>query len=296
MFRIFTLIALLAVFGGEAYMSVKAFAAITGYLYVSYVVSGGMELGKLLSAIYLHRKWYVLRLPTRGFYMVVIFSLALVASAEVLGFLFQQHETSMVEAKISSIRLRELEEKERLIRGKINSTEETLEGLPKNYVTMRLEKRKEFRLEDAREQLLQIAEEKAGIRAKQAEGRESTAPILATADYFGVPRKAATKWFLLFWVCILEPVSIGLAIAVSSLFPPRSRKENGKKKSEKVNPRKIKYPNARRLAEVAEERGLTNIRVADIMGVRQEQVRRFLSGEEEVSDEKLRFFLRRVKG
>jgi len=83
---------------------------------------------KVLAVIYLHRNWQEVGRFARCFFITVIGALTIITSMEVLGFLIQRHASATRAG-------------DEILRGHIDVVDQTLAGLPADYVTKRLRER-----------------------------------------------------------------------------------------------------------------------------------------------------------
>ncbi len=214
--------ALLMVFGTSAYMSIYGLAAVfAGAGMVAVLMGAGMELGKLLTVIHLHRQWKGMRFFMRGFYMVVITALVMITSFEILGYLSQSHVQGTRDLSAARTALTALEHEEQLLVGSIETIDITLAGLPETFVTKRIREREAAGYGQMQARLVEIARERSGLEKQRIANRSYAAPIFAAAGIFGIDPSRAASIFILVLVMVLEPLSIGLAVATSSAWQPK---------------------------------------------------------------------------
>lgn len=225
--------ALLLVFGTSAYMSIYGLAAIfAGAGIVAVLMGAGMELGKLLTVIHLHRQWSGLRFFMRGFYMAVIVALVMITSFEILGYLSQSHVQGTRDLTLGRTALVALEHEEQLLTGSIETIDITLAGLPETFVTKRIRERQAAGYDQMQARLVEIAKERSDLEKQCITNRAYAAPIFAAAGIFGIDATRAASIFILVLVMVLEPLSIGLAVATSSAWEKKVEGERLKAEGE----------------------------------------------------------------
>lgn len=221
--------ALFLVFGTSAFMSIYGLAAMfvsAGFVVV--LMGLGMELGKIMAVIHLHRNWSALRWLAKGFYIVVIFALLMCTSAEILGYLTQHHVKGFSEIESNQSALVALNSEKKILTENIKIIDKTLAGLPSSYVTKQIKERQTAGYNEMKTRLVEITRERSNLKKMQIKNQAYSAPIFAAAKIFGIEATRAASMFILFLVLVLEPLSIGLAVAVSITWMPQhpDKKDN----------------------------------------------------------------------
>jgi hypothetical protein len=217
--KYFVTTSLLLVFGTSAYMSIYGLTAVfTGMTMVIVCMGLGMELGKILAVVHLHRNWRSVGWCVRFFFITVIGALTFITSMEVLGFLTQRHAGSTKALAAIDSKVSELAREAEILRGHIAVVDQTLAGLPAGYVTKRFREREAAGYDKMRDRLLEIAQETSGLKSSKIENAAYSAPIFAASRIFGLDPQKTISVFVLILVAVLEPLAIGLAVATSSLW------------------------------------------------------------------------------
>jgi hypothetical protein len=212
-------IALFLVFGTSAYMSIYGLTAVfTGMTVVVIGMGIGMELGKILAVVHLHRNWQAVGWCFRFFFVTLIGALTFITSMEVLGFLTQRHAGSTKALAAIDSKVSELEREAEILRGHIAVVDQTLAGLPAGYVTKRFREREAAGYGRMRDRLLEIMQETARLKASAIANAAYSAPIFAASRIFTLDPQKTISIFVLILVAVLEPLAIGLAVASSSLW------------------------------------------------------------------------------
>ncbi|MBW2365952.1 MAG: hypothetical protein JRF25_13110 [Deltaproteobacteria bacterium] len=231
--RILTTIALLFVFGTSAYMSISGLMAfLAGNQYVALCAGIGLELGKIICIIYLHRRWDDIRWLGRIGYIIVISSLVFMTSTEVLGFLSLSHSdnNSLIEYKAANDEYQSLEAEKNILIDQLKVIDDTLIGLPVTYVSRRFREREKAGYIEKQQRVLEITRRQTVLKQKRLP--TYSGPVFAAARIFKVQPERAAGMFIFFLVAIMEPLSIGLAVATSVVWLKpfkRGRINNGQK-------------------------------------------------------------------
>ncbi len=220
--------ALLCVWGTTAYMSVCGLAAIFGgQPAVAVALAIGLELGKLITVIHLHRAWRRLTVAARIFYTLVVTILVAVTAIDAGGYLVRSHQQDTAAVTIDRARLSGLGAEEQALRHRIAVVDGTLAQLPEGYVTRRIAERAAAGYDILQQRLAENLAAQNTLKVDLARAQTQAGPIAALAILCRADQGAALIAFVALLVSIMEPLSIGLAVAASMAWsaPPAMRME-----------------------------------------------------------------------
>ena len=264
-------IALLLVFSTSAYMSIYGLTAVfTGMAVVVICMGIGMETGKILAVVYLHRNWRVAGWIARIFFIVVISALTFITSMEVLGFLTQRHAGSTRAFMAVDAKITELNREAEILRSHIAVVNQTLAGLPAGYVTKRFREREAAGYDRMRDRLLEIVRETSELKASKIANAAYSAPIFAASRIFGLNPEKTISMFVLILVVVLEPLSIGLAVAASCVWQI-SGKTDYPAADTAQKTAKVAHPYTIEFRAIAERHNLKTKDIAEITGRKQSE-------------------------
>lgn len=224
-FKILLIISLLLTAGTSAYMSVWGLMQVfSQYATAVGAMGAGMELGKILTIIYLHRNWRSLVRTHKAYFSFVIFVLVLITSLEIFGFLSQSYFKTGQETSLISARQGFLQQERDLLREELGTLEKTLSGLPETYVSKRFKFRKDNDYAGKRRRLIEINQEINKLEGDNIRSRLAAGPIFAVARLLNLEDTRAIIIFIILLVGVVEPLSVGLTVAVSSQWAPKKEK------------------------------------------------------------------------
>jgi len=125
--------------------------------------------------------------------------------------------------------------------------------------------------------LRQIAAERADLAARQVAEQRAAGPVIATARIMGLDEARAITVFIIFLVCVLEPLAIGLAVAASAAWTAPGKPQRSGMKRMRTAGETAKAadapadPATGELAEICDQHGLTIEDLARITGRKQPQ-------------------------
>jgi len=221
MYRFLITISLLLVAGSSGYMSVYGLMAVFASSAKVVVCMGlGMEVGKILIVSYVYRQWRKLNGFQRTLYILIVSFLVFLTSMEVTGFLTQSHVSITRDLQISETTLSSLNKEAAILKEQISIIDNTLAGLPISHVSRRIKQREVSGYDEKQARLLEISKQKAQLEAQIVKDREFAGPIFAVARIMKINATDAIAIFILFLVLVLEPLSIGLTVAVNAAWMP----------------------------------------------------------------------------
>lgn len=222
-FKILLTISLLLTAGTSAVMSVyAAYQVFSNNLLPAFMVAG-MEIGKVLVIIYAHRNWKKLRFIAHSYYCVVIMVLVVLTSIAIFATLSQEYAKNSSKTSLISSGLNSLTAEHNLLLEDLKTLEKTLSGLPPAYVSKRFQFRKENDYEGKQKRLLQINSEIATEKDKEIKARLMGGPIFIVSRLLDMKDEVAIIIFICILVGVAEPLSVGLAVAVSSQWMPKPK-------------------------------------------------------------------------
>ena len=232
-YPILVTIALLCVWGTAAYMSVCGMVAVFGgHAVVTVFLASGMELAKLMLILHLHRAWRRMGPGARVFYIAVILALVAVTAIEATGFLIESHTRDTAPISVDRTILAGLTAETQALQRHIDTIDATLAHLPEGYVSRRLAEREAAGYDRMQAELSAKLSAMHKISVEIARAETQASPIVTIARITGADPSRTLIAFVLLLVCIIEPLSVGLAVAVSSAWICRRPKHAEKATAE----------------------------------------------------------------
>jgi len=219
MYQILVTISLIMVFGSSAFMSVSGLLSIfQGNPIVITAMGLGMEIGKILTISHLYRNWEKYVTQVRTWYMIIILVLTLLTAFEVMGFLSRCYQDTTQEQQIIISKINALNQEAFILESKINTIDQTLNGLPETYVSRRINERASSGYDKIKDRLVEIIKKKAELNTQIISDGQNDNPISGIAALFGVKDSHIISIFIPLLVLILEPLTIGLTVAANSAW------------------------------------------------------------------------------
>jgi hypothetical protein len=241
MFTALVGIVALIVAGCAAFFSVQGLATLYAARFVAVcVMAGGLELGKLVAASFLHRYWKSIGWLLKTYLTIAVVVLMGITSLGIFGFLTGAYQQSHVKVELTDVKQESLNSKKEFLTleiSQLNSRINTLNEARKNqeqrlpslsrksaapiYEDIKRSSEEisttRKRVEELTTQLFETSTE--SINQKVEGSKEVDIGTLKyVAKTFGVDMDTIVKWFTLAIVCVFDPLAVALVLAYNSLI------------------------------------------------------------------------------
>jgi hypothetical protein len=265
MFTALVGIVALIVAGCAAFFSVQGLATLYAARFVAVcVMAGGLEIGKLVAASFLHRYWKSINWLLKTYLTLAVIILMGITSLGIFGFLTGAYQQSHVKVELTDTKQEALTSKKDFLNLEIKQLNDRIVTL--NEARKAQEKRlpdlstkaakpiyedikrsseeitsTRNRIEQLTTELFQTSQE--SINEKMEGSKEVDIGTLKyVAKAFGVDMDTIVKWFTLGIVCVFDPLAVALILAYNSLLEKNKlTKEENSKKSALVNANDVEY-------------------------------------------------------
>jgi hypothetical protein len=262
MFTALVGIVALIVAGCAAFFSVQGLATLYAARYVAVcVMAGGLEIGKLVAASFLHRYWKSVSWLLKLYLTVAVVVLMGITSLGIFGFLTGAYQQSHVKVELTDVKQESLNSKKEFLKveidqlnARINTLNEARKAQEKRlpelsrksaapiYEDIRRSSEEitatRTRLDKLTTELFDASQE--SINQKIEGSKEVDIGTLKyVAKAFGVDMDTVVKWFTLAIVLVFDPLAVALILAYNSLIEKKElTKAEEPEESALVNPKK----------------------------------------------------------
>jgi hypothetical protein len=260
MFTALVGIVALIVAGCAAFFSVQGLATLYAARYIAVcVMAGGLEIGKLVAASFLHRYWKSIGWLLKTYLTIAVVVLMGITSLGIFGFLTGAYQQSHVKVELTDVKQESLNSKKEFLKVEINHLNDRIKTL--NEARKAQEKRlPELSRKSAApiyEDIRRSSEEITATRTRldklttelfdasqesinqKIEGSKEVdiGTLKYVAKAFGVDMDTIVKWFTLAIVLVFDPLAVALILAYNSLVEKKElTKAEKPKESAVVNP------------------------------------------------------------
>lgn len=192
----------------------------TGAVLAVWLMAGSLELAKFVIAAFLHQTWARLNFLYRTYLLIATISLSVLTSMGIFGFLSDayQESTAVMEAETQKLNSLKIEMQQNTT--EIARLNKSVDEIPANRVTKRMEARKEIEpfLKQLNENQVRINRDIAAAELKVLEVKNKVGPLIYIARAFQMDIDTIVKYLIMLIVCVFDPLAICLVIAVSEAF------------------------------------------------------------------------------
>ena len=208
------------------------------------VMAGGLELGKLVAASFLHRYWKTTSWLLKTYLTIAVVVLMAITSLGIFGFLTGAYQQSHTKVELTDVKQEALNSKKEFLNTEIGQLNERIKTL--NEARKSQEKRlpdmstksarpiyddikksgeeitaTRARVDKLTDELFQVSQD--SIEQKIEGSKEVDIGTLKyVAKAFGVDMDTIVKWFTLAIVLVFDPLAVALILAYNSLIERKS--------------------------------------------------------------------------
>lgn len=240
MFTFIIGITALFIAGCSAFFSVQGLATLySARFFAVCIMAGGLEVGKLVAASFLHRYWKSTAWIIKTYLTFAVIILMGITSLGIFGFLTSAFQESHSKVELNNVKKEALVSKTEFIQNEINSLNKRVETL--NEARLAQEKRlpnmssksakpvyediaksgeeiskTRQRIEELSSQLFQANQ---GILETKIEDSKKTdiGTLKYVSSVFNISVENVVKWFTIAIVLVFDPLAIALVLAYNSL-------------------------------------------------------------------------------
>lgn len=245
MFTALVGIVALIVAGCAAFFSVQGLATLYAARYIAVcVMAGGLEIGKLVAASFLHRYWKSIGWLLKVYLTIAVVVLMGITSLGIFGFLTGAYQQSHVKVELTDTKQEALTSKKEFLQTeinqlnlRINTLNEARKSQEKRLPDMSTKSARPIyddikksgeeitatraRVDKLTDELFQVSQD--SIEQKIEGSKEVDIGTLKyVAKAFGVDMDTIVKWFTLAIVLVFDPLAVALILAYNSLIERKS--------------------------------------------------------------------------
>jgi hypothetical protein len=206
---LFSILGLAALFSG-AVIAVAAMAT-------------SMEFSKFVLAAYLHRRWGKLGFLFKYYLAASVVILSLITSLGIFGFLSEAYQSASSVLEGATIQMASLKTQKENFVNEINRLNNSINEIPANRITRRIQARKEFEPVIAdltkKSQALDLQMTEADLQILEI--KKKVGPLIYISKSFKMDIDLVVKYLILIFVLVFDPLAICLVIASSEAMLSR---------------------------------------------------------------------------
>lgn len=223
---------------GAAFSVVGLAALFSGAALAVMVMAGSLELAKFVLAAYLHQRWNALGVIFKYYLVAAIVILSAITSLGIFGFLSDAYQSATAALEAEAVKLESLKTQQASLRSEIGRLNKSIDEIPVNRVTKRIETRKEIEplIATLTKQIDGLEQKVTQSNLHTLELKKKVGPLVYIAKAFKIDIDTVVKYLILLLVCVFDPLAICLVIATSEALESR---RPGAKKTPTASPQDL---------------------------------------------------------
>ncbi len=209
-----------------AYFSIVGIGALfSGALIAVCLMAGALEFAKFVLAAYLHQTWKKINLVFKVYMTFAIIVLSFITSIGIYGFLSDAYQSTSLVLEGETFKLENFKRQSELATSEIDRLQYSIEEIPENRVTKRLEARKaiEPRILELNKKVEDNEKEVTSANLKILDVKKKVGPLIYIAKAMNVSIDQTVKYLILVFVLVFDPLAICLVIASTFALDTRRR-------------------------------------------------------------------------
>jgi len=221
--------------GNAAFFSITGLSHLfAGAFWSVVIMASSLELGKLVTASFLHRYWNTLSTWIKVYLVTGCVTLVFITSIGIFGYLSKAYQGSTLELNQISLELDIYEEElDRLKENKTYLMEEMdiqISSLPDNYITAKKNLRNEYydQISEVTKQIGEVNSKVSDLKLSILQTGADVGPILYVADAFNTDVDTVVKWLIFILILVFDPLAVALVLATNiALAKLKVKKDTG---------------------------------------------------------------------
>jgi preprotein translocase subunit SecF len=210
-----------------AYFSVSGLMKLFSGAPMAVLVMGtALEMAKMVSASFLHRNWNSMHFIMKFYMSAAVGILMLITSMGIFGYLSFAFQSTAAELKNTMTRIEYIESEGKKVQSELDRLQKTIDEVPENRVSRRLDLQKELepRFQALQRQSIEVQMKMRTESLKKLSYQMEIGPIIFVAEMFGANTDKVATWLIILFVIVFDPLAVCLVLATSFAI---KQKESG---------------------------------------------------------------------
>lgn len=210
--------AALSVSAVGAYFSVTGLAKLfAGAPIAVMAMAAALEFAKIVAAAFVHRTWDKLPVLLRYYLTAAIAVLVTITSMGIFGYLSHAYQATSEALKRVEVKMVSLDSQGQDVQKELARLQTIINMVPETRVSKRLETQKELepRINELNARAAAFKNEQRDLQMQQLALQTEIGPLVYLAQVTGREPDQISKWLILMFVVVFDPLAICLVIATS---------------------------------------------------------------------------------
>ncbi|MGE4132015.1 MAG: hypothetical protein AB7F86_10290 [Bdellovibrionales bacterium] len=181
------------------------------------IMAAALELAKMVSASFLHRNWKGLNIIMKTYLSVAVGILMCITSMGIFGYLSWAYQKTSSELKDVNTRIQFLESEDRKVQGEVERVQKTIDQIPENRITKRIETQKELEphLQQLQKQAIEIQMKMRNEKLKANSYSMEIGPVIFVAELMKANTDNVATYLIILFVIVFDPLAVCLVLATT---------------------------------------------------------------------------------
>ena len=181
------------------------------------IMAGALEFCKMMAASFLHRNWNRLHIIMRIYMTLAVGVLMCITSMGIFGYLSYAYQHTAAELKNTNVRIDYLESQQRKTQGEIDRVQKSIDEIPANRVSKKIEVQKEYEphMQELEKQSIEVQMSLRNENLKKLSMQMEIGPVVYVAELFNAPMDHVATYLILLFVFVFDPLAVCMVLATT---------------------------------------------------------------------------------
>ena len=181
------------------------------------IMAAALELCKMMAASFLHRNWRQLHFIMKAYMTIAVGVLMCITSMGIFGYLSYAYQRSAAELKNTMVRIDFLESEQRKVQGEMERVQKSIDEIPLNRVSKRIEVQKDLEphLQSLQKQMIETQMNLRNENLKKLSFQIEIGPVVYVAELFRADNDRVATYLILLFVFVFDPLAVCMVLATS---------------------------------------------------------------------------------
>ena len=187
-------------------------------------MASSLELGKLVTASFLYRKWHSINILMRTYFLVATVTLVFITSLGIYGYLTNAYQKASIELNKQLNQVNFIEERiEDLSNDQeflLKEMEEAINSYPDNYITAKRQVREQYTplIQKQSQELLDLKSDLSNINLALIDTGIGVGPAIFISKLTNLPIDTIVNILILILIFVFDPLAVMLIVAYNKLI------------------------------------------------------------------------------
>jgi len=194
-------------------------------------MASSLELGKLVTASFLYRKWHSINILMRTYFLIATVTLVFITSLGIYGYLTNAYQKASIELNKQLNQVNFIEERIEDLHNDqeflLKEMEEAINSYPDNYITAKRQVREQYTpiIQKQSQELLDLKSDLSSINLALIDTGIEVGPAIFISKLTNLPIDTIVNILILILIFVFDPLAVMLIVAYNKLILENHRGE-----------------------------------------------------------------------